>query len=109
MKKDLPKVEKELKGVLEQWEEDHERYFVVSDSRYLDTIARQWVEKDEQKEKEKIKRVSPYSLVLMIPILTLCHSNYIAQGKGGDHLNGDGVRQQTYYTKEDTQVSIYVP
>lgn len=58
LKKDLPKVEKELKGVLEQWEEDHERYFVISDSRYLDTIARQWAERDEQKEKEKIKRVS---------------------------------------------------
>ena len=52
-------MEKELKSVLEQWEEDHERYFVISDSRYLDTIARQWAERDEQKEKEKVKRVSP--------------------------------------------------
>lgn len=58
LKKDLPKVEKELKGVLEQWEEDHERYFVISDSRYLDTISRQWAERDEKKEKEKLKRVS---------------------------------------------------
>lgn len=59
LKKDLPKVEKELKAVLGQWEEDHERYFVISDVRYLDTIARQWSEIEEQKEKEKIKRVSP--------------------------------------------------
>ena len=52
-------MEKELKAVLGQWEEDHERYFVISDVRYLDTIARQWSEIEEQKEKEKIKRVSP--------------------------------------------------
>ena len=58
LKKDLPKIEKELKTALGQWEDDHERYFVIADTRYLDTITRQWEERDQQKEKEKIKRVS---------------------------------------------------
>ena len=62
LKKDLPRVEKEIKAVLKQWEEDHERYFVISDVRYLDTISRQWAERDEQKVKEKLKRVSPWPL-----------------------------------------------
>lgn len=43
--------------MLAMWENDHERYFVVRDSRYLDTIQHQWEEKNEQKEKEKIQRV----------------------------------------------------
>ena len=75
LKKDLPKVEKELKKELEQWEEDHERYFVVADSRYLDTISRQWFEREEQKMQEKMKRVSHYYFGFIIdtkPILLLC-------------------------------------
>ena len=40
------------------WERDHERYFVVRDNRYLDTIECQWEERNEQKEMEKIQRVS---------------------------------------------------
>lgn len=72
IKKDLPKVEKELKAVLGQWEEDHERYFVVSDTRYLDTITRQWAERDEQKIKEKMKRVSPQLITLLIKIDGSC-------------------------------------
>ena len=59
LKKDLPRVEKDIKAVLKQWEEDHERYFLIEDVRYLDTIARQWSERDEQKKREKINRVSP--------------------------------------------------
>ena len=38
LERDLPKLEKELKSVLLQWEEDHERYFMVEDSRYIDAM-----------------------------------------------------------------------
>lgn len=58
LKKELPRVEKELKSVLEQWEEDHERFFMVNDGRYLDTIKLQWNERQATKCTEKVKRVS---------------------------------------------------
>ncbi len=51
-------VEKELRSVLKEWENDHERHFVVFDCRYLDTIEQQWDERTTIKEKEKMKRVS---------------------------------------------------
>ena len=57
LKKELPRVEKELKTVLEQWEEDHERFFMVNDGRYLDTIRLQWNERQASKCTEKAKRV----------------------------------------------------
>lgn len=57
LKKELPRVEKELDAALQQWEEDHERYFMVNDGRYLDTIKAQWSEKEASKCQEKIKRV----------------------------------------------------
>lgn len=50
-------MEKELNGVLLQWEEDHERFFMVQDGRYLDTIKMQWREKQLDKCNEKTKRV----------------------------------------------------
>ena len=56
-------IEKELESVLTMWENDHERYFVVKDSRYLDTVKNQWEEKNEQKEKEKMQRVGQMVLV----------------------------------------------
>lgn len=58
LKKDLPRIEKELNGILEQWEEDHERYFMVNDGRYLDTIKMQWTEQEANKCQEKLKRVT---------------------------------------------------
>lgn len=58
LKKELPRVEKELNAVLAKWEEDHERFFMVYDSRYLDTIQFQWTEKKMTKCTEKVKRVS---------------------------------------------------
>lgn len=57
LEKELPKVEKQLKAVLLQWEEDHERYFVVSDTRYLDTMEYQMKERSQEREQEKIKKV----------------------------------------------------
>ena len=61
LKKDLPKLEKELNVILQQWEEDHERYFMVNDGRYLDTIRMQWNEKEATKCQEKMKRVCSLS------------------------------------------------
>jgi uncharacterized protein YqgV (UPF0045/DUF77 family) len=58
IKKELPRVEKELNSVLAEWEEDHERFFMVHDNRYLDTIQLQWAEKKLTKCTEKVKRVS---------------------------------------------------
>ena len=43
--------------MLIQWENDHERHFVVHDNRYLDVIEKQWEEKNLHKEQEKVKRV----------------------------------------------------
>lgn len=57
LRKELNKIEKELKSELKHWEEDCERYFIVHDSRYLDTIETQWEETDRQKQREKMKRV----------------------------------------------------
>ncbi len=57
LKKELPRIEKELRAVLEQWEEDHERYFMVNDGRYLDTIKMQWSERQATKCTEKAKKV----------------------------------------------------
>ena len=56
VQKDLPKVENELKTVLTQWEQDHERYLIVHDERYLDTIDRQWGEKKQLEEQEKLEK-----------------------------------------------------
>lgn len=56
VKKDLIKLEKTLTLELKQWEEDCERYFIVKDSRYLDTIKTQWEETGKQKQLEKAKR-----------------------------------------------------
>lgn len=50
-------VEKELQSVLQEWENVHECHFVVMDCRYLDTINKQWKEKNVSKEMEKMKRV----------------------------------------------------
>ena len=56
--KELPRVEKALKEVLKNWEDDHERFFIMHDTRYLDTIEQQWKEKEANKSQEKVKRVS---------------------------------------------------
>lgn len=66
LKKELPRVEKELNAVLTEWEEDHERFFMVHDSRYLDTIQLQWAEKKITKCTEKVKRVSSVHSYLMV-------------------------------------------
>lgn len=54
----MPRAEKELKDVLSQWEEDHERHFIVLDRRFLDVLEEQIEERTYKKEKEKIKKVS---------------------------------------------------
>lgn len=43
--------------MLSQWEEDHERHFIVLDRRFLDVLEEQIEERTYKKEKEKIKKV----------------------------------------------------
>ena len=40
-----------------QWEEDHERHFVVFDTRFLDLMEEQIEERSQKKETEKMKKV----------------------------------------------------
>ena len=56
--------------MLSEWENDHERYFIIKDTRYLDTIEHQWQEKNEVKEKEKMKRVSLQTTLCRSPDTT---------------------------------------
>ena len=63
VKKDLAKLEKSLTSELRQWEEDCERYFIVQDSRYLDTIKSQWEETGKQKQIEIAKKVGYFGVV----------------------------------------------
>ena len=57
LKKELPRVEKGLRVMLEEWEGKHERLFMVKDARYLDTMKSQWMEKELTKSIEKKNRV----------------------------------------------------
>lgn len=64
LEKELPRTEKEVQTILLQWEEDHERHFVVLDTRFLDVLEQQIEERSHRREKEKIKKVSSLILVL---------------------------------------------
>ena len=57
LEKELPRTERELKSVLTQWEEDHERHFIVHDARFLDLLEQQVEERCQKKEVEKLKKV----------------------------------------------------
>jgi protein regulator of cytokinesis 1 len=57
LEKELPRTERELRGVVTQWEEDHERHFVVLDTRFLDLMEEQIEERSQKKETEKMKKV----------------------------------------------------
>ena len=99
LKKELPRIEKELNTVLMQWEEDHERFFMVHDSRYLDSIQLQWEEKKMNKCNEKAKRVSrPYTCYIMVtPLCT-------AKAKRSSENAGDDIWKQANNPKENHQV-----
>jgi protein regulator of cytokinesis 1 len=56
--KDLPKVEKKLHAILEEWENDHCRHFIIKDQRYIDELDSCWTNYNQTKEEEKVKRVS---------------------------------------------------
>ena len=58
LEKELPRVEKELKTVVLQWEEDHERHFIIHDIHFLDVMEQQNEESSHKREKEKIKKVT---------------------------------------------------
>ena len=55
--KELPRMERSLCDVLEDWEESHENFFMVFDARYLDTMKAQWEGKRLLKCHELIKKV----------------------------------------------------
>ena len=46
-----------------QWEEDHERHFVVLDTRFLDLMEQQIEERSQKKENEKMKKVEDHYMV----------------------------------------------
>ena len=52
------KTEKKLQNILQQWEDDHSRHFIVNDQRYLDDVESRWDNYHQAKEEEKLKRVS---------------------------------------------------
>ena len=58
LEKELPRIEKELKTVILQWEEDHERHFIIHDTHFLDVMEQQNEESSHKREKEKIKKVT---------------------------------------------------
>lgn len=57
LEKELPRTEKELRTVIGQWEEDHERHFVIHDTRFLDLMEQQIEDRCSKKEMEKMKKV----------------------------------------------------
>ena len=50
-------VESDLRKMLQEWEEDHDRVFEVHDARYIDTMDAQWVHFREEKDQQKAMRV----------------------------------------------------
>ena len=48
---------------MSQWEEDHERHFVVLDTRFLDLMEQQIKERSQKKENEKMKKVKDHYTV----------------------------------------------
>ncbi|CAI8041453.1 Protein regulator of cytokinesis 1 [Geodia barretti] len=65
LEKELPRTERELSGVVTQWEEDHERHFVVLDTRFLDLMEEQIEERSLKKETEKMKKKKDKEEALM--------------------------------------------
>ncbi|XP_065843571.1 protein regulator of cytokinesis 1-like isoform X2 [Oscarella lobularis] len=56
LKKELPKVERDLKGLLTDWQTVNQKYFIVNDVPYLDVLDADWSEFKSHKEQEKLAR-----------------------------------------------------
>lgn len=54
--KELPKIEDEVKTAIEEWETRNHRDFRLEGERFADYIQRQWVEFNEDKDKQKNQR-----------------------------------------------------
>ncbi|KAG1680518.1 Protein regulator of cytokinesis 1 [Nymphon striatum] len=52
----LPKLEKELETLIEEWEAKEGREFFVNGMRFLNYIAMQWEQHRQEKENEKLER-----------------------------------------------------
>lgn len=62
LRKDLPKVEKDLLQKLSVWESQHHGAFLVHGRRYTETINNRKQQTKFQREQERIERVSRFSL-----------------------------------------------
>ncbi|XP_053220406.1 protein regulator of cytokinesis 1 isoform X2 [Podarcis raffonei] len=56
LQKTLPKLEEELKGRVELWEQEQEQAFLVNGQRFMEYVAEQWQLHHMEKEKEKQER-----------------------------------------------------
>ncbi|XP_033022568.1 protein regulator of cytokinesis 1 isoform X2 [Lacerta agilis] len=56
LQKTLPKLEEELKGCVELWEQEQEQAFLVNGQRFMEYVAEQWQLHHLEKEKEKQER-----------------------------------------------------
>uniref|UniRef100_A0A8C5N7E4 Protein regulator of cytokinesis 1-like n=1 Tax=Gouania willdenowi TaxID=441366 RepID=A0A8C5N7E4_GOUWI len=58
--KSLPKLEKQLKAQIEQWEQQQSREFLVNGKKFLQHVEQQWelhhVEKEKEKQERHMKR-----------------------------------------------------
>ena len=98
LEKELPRAERELKGVLSQWEEDHERHFIVLDTRFLDLLEQQIEERSCKKESEKMKKV-----YMCRDIICLDHS--CLQKKDKEEAL---MFEMTYGSKPSTPIKRYI-
>ncbi|XP_065183072.1 protein regulator of cytokinesis 1-like [Sycon ciliatum] len=62
--KELPKVEKDLRIVVQDWEASNKHSFQINDARYLDSIEMQWDSHAQRKEAEKTKRLQDKKAII---------------------------------------------
>ncbi|XP_072838272.2 protein regulator of cytokinesis 1 isoform X1 [Pogona vitticeps] len=60
LQKTLPKLEEELKGRVELWEQEHGQAFLVRGQRFLEYVAEQWhvyhLEKERERQERQLKK-----------------------------------------------------
>ncbi|XP_063053098.1 protein regulator of cytokinesis 1a isoform X2 [Engraulis encrasicolus] len=56
LQKSLPKLEKSLKGQIDQWEQEQGRDFLVNGQKFMEYVQEQWEVYREEREREKLER-----------------------------------------------------
>ncbi|XP_077173704.1 protein regulator of cytokinesis 1 isoform X2 [Paroedura picta] len=60
LQKTLPKLEEELRGRLDLWEQEHGQAFLVNGQRFIEHVAEQWqlhhLEKEHEKQERQLKK-----------------------------------------------------